>query len=431
MANEEQTYEEYKAFVEERGQAILDIMASIATGNLDDIVVDIPPGEDILGDIAIGLSFIVDDFRQLLANQEAARQELAQKVAARTAELENALSELQATQRRYIHQEWAAYIEEQEEQEEKEQAPEEIDLAPELQPLVETAVVQKQAVTHTNDQSALAVPISYADEVIGVLGVSGSAEQIWSDDDLAAVNAIVEQVGLALENQRLFDQTQAALAQTELQANRLRQLNNMGTDLQTADDLNNILSITGRYVHQIFNTIQTSIAIQHGDSNELDVYIMTEDGQVDYTTNAYSIDDTAIGIAMRTQLPQRLDYDPDSEFTDIRDLSQEGIQSFMTAPLATRGRVIGTINVRSPQRQKFNTNDENLLQQMAALIASNIESRQLLIEAQRQAQRERLVNDITQKIQGAVTVEGALQVAIQELGQALQARYTQVELKAS
>lgn len=424
MASTELTYEEYKAMVEERGQIILDIMASIATGNLDQIEVDIPPGDDVLGDISIGLSFIVDDFRALLAAQEQARRDLEEKVAERTAELEAALQEIQATQRRYIHQEWDTY------------APDEPDSTPlvlddELAALVETAVAQNQLATQTNGHAALAVPINYADELIGVLGVRGEPEQSWAEDDLTAVLAIAEQVGLALENQRLFDQTQQALAQTENQANRLSQLNEMGTDLQTAQDLHSILSVTGRYVYQIFHNSQTSIAIQRDNAPHLDVYIMTEDGQVEYTTSAYNIDHTALGIAMRTQLPQRLDYDPDSEFADIRDLSREGLQSFMNAPLATRGRVIGTINVRSHQRHHFDITDENLLQQMAALIASNIESRQLLAEAQRQAQRERLVNDITQKIQGAVTIESALQVAIQELGQALQARYTEVELNAS
>lgn len=417
------TYEEYKALVEERGQNILDVMAAIATGNFEQIDVDIPSGDDILGDISIGLSFIVDDFRTLLNEKEAARQELEKMVAARTAELETTLTELQATQRRYIRQEWESYAPVLD----SDSAPD-ADLTPELRSLFETAVEQNKITTHTNGHPALAMPISYADELIGVLGVSGTDEQAWTDEDLAAVEAIIEQVGLALENQRLFDQTQAALSQTELQATRLSQLNELGADLQTAPDLPQILSITAKYVYQIFENSETSIAIQRGSSQQLDVYILNPSGEVLYTTSAYNVDHTALGIAMRTQLPQRLDYDPDSEFEDIRDLSREGVQSFLNAPLATRGHVIGTVNVRSIQRHAFDINDENLLQQMAALIASNIESRQLLASAQRQAQRERLVNDITQKIQGAVTVENALQIAIQELGQALQARYTQVEL---
>ncbi|MDA0243615.1 MAG: GAF domain-containing protein [Chloroflexi bacterium] len=210
MASEKLTLKKYQAFVQERGQAVLDIMAAIATGNLEHIEVDIPPGDDILGDIAIGLSFILDDFRTLLGAQDAARLDLEQKVADRTAELESALAELQTTQRRYLRQEWGNYL-----QELDGQLDSSWELAPEMTPVLESAISHNRIATHTNGHSTLAVPISYADELIGVLGFSGNTEQQWAEEDLAAVTAIVEQVGLALENQRLFDQTQTALNESE------------------------------------------------------------------------------------------------------------------------------------------------------------------------------------------------------------------------
>jgi GAF domain-containing protein len=423
------SYAEYKELVQARGEAILEIMAAIATANLKDVVVDIPPGDDILGDIAIGLSYIVEDFRNLLESQARARQLLEETVAIRTAELEKALKEIQATQRRYIHDEWQTYTAVAEEDEEDASvAVAKSEVPPLLRPLVQKAVAQETLVKQAAEQMAVAIPIHYADEMIGVLGLTSDTDVAWADDDLTAVVAIAEQVGLALENQRLFDQTQAALAQTEIQATRLSQLNDLGTDLQTAPDLHSILTLAGRYMHQIFSDIYTSVALQGEDGQRLDIYALKPAGEAEFVATSYDLDQTALGIAMRTQLTQRLDYDPDSDFLDIRDFSREGYHAFLNAPLTTRGRVIGTINVRSTHRHAFDLNDENLLQQMAALIASNIESRQLLAEAQRQAQRERLVNDITQKIQSAVTVESALQVAIQELGQALRARYTQVTM---
>jgi GAF domain-containing protein len=51
-------------------------------------------------------------------------------------------------------------------------------------------------------------------------------------------------------------------------------------------------------------------------------------------------------------------------------------------------------------------------------------------QTRRRAEREQMVNTIMQKIQSTVTVESALQTTIRELGQALQARYTLVEVTA-
>ena len=228
MASEKLTLKKYQALVQERGQQVLDVMAAIATGKLENIHVDIPPGDDILGDIAIGLSFIVDDFRSLLNAQEEARQALELKVAERTAELETALAELQTAQRRYTSQAWQAYLQEGEQEEQV------VELAPELTPAIAQAVAQNQPTTYHNGHSALAVPISYGDEVIGVLGFSGEAELHWGEDELAAVAAIAEQVGLALENQRLFDQTQTALNESET-------LYNFSAWLNVANTLEEIL----------------------------------------------------------------------------------------------------------------------------------------------------------------------------------------------
>lgn len=80
---------------------------------------------------------------------------------------------------------------------------------------MKSAVEHRRLITHENEgKKALAVPLRFADEIIGVLGFAVDSEQLLEPDDLAAVEAIVEQVGLALENQRLFDQTQEALAET-------------------------------------------------------------------------------------------------------------------------------------------------------------------------------------------------------------------------
>jgi GAF domain-containing protein len=50
-------------------------------------------------------------------------------------------------------------------------------------------------------------------------------------------------------------------------------------------------------------------------------------------------------------------------------------------------------------------------------------------QAERQANREAIVNTIGQKIQQAGSIEDVLQVAVRELGQALGARQTNIQLE--
>jgi K+-sensing histidine kinase KdpD len=57
-----------------------------------------------------------------------------------------------------------------------------------------------------------------------------------------------------------------------------------------------------------------------------------------------------------------------------------------------------------------------------------LENRQQFEKAQRQAERETMLNTINQKIQSATSVEAVLQIAARELGHALGAPMTIAQL---
>ncbi|MBF8284414.1 MAG: GAF protein, partial [Anaerolineales bacterium] len=69
-----------------------------------------------------------------------------------------------------------------------------------------------------------------------------------------------------------------------------------------------------------------------------------------------------------------------------------------------------------------------LWQEQVAVALQNTRS---YAQAQRQADREALINTIGQKIQNAATVDDAIQVAIRELGRTLGAQRTSVRLNVA
>ncbi len=74
--------------------------------------------------------------------------------------------------------------------------------------------LQAEAATEAPGGAAVA-PLSVRGEMVGVLGVYHDPQQPLSQDDLALVESVSEQVALALESARLFQQTQAALSESE------------------------------------------------------------------------------------------------------------------------------------------------------------------------------------------------------------------------
>jgi GAF domain-containing protein len=103
-------------------------------------------------------------------------------------------------------------------------------------------------------------------------------------------------------------------------------------------------------------------------------------------------------------------------------------RSEMALPLISRGQVIGALTVQSTEVAAFSDEDIAVLQTMADQVANAIQNARLFEEAQRLAQRERIISQITSKLRSALELETILQTTVQELGQALGASEAIVRL---
>ncbi len=90
----------------------------------------------------------------------------------------------------------------------------EMKLAAEQDALVPPAF-RAETSTEVPGSAAAVAPLSVRGEMVGVLGVFDDPRQPLSQDDLALVESVSEQVALALESARLFQQTQTALSASE------------------------------------------------------------------------------------------------------------------------------------------------------------------------------------------------------------------------
>jgi GAF domain-containing protein len=103
-------------------------------------------------------------------------------------------------------------------------------------------------------------------------------------------------------------------------------------------------------------------------------------------------------------------------------------RSEMAVPLIVGSQVLGVLDVQSAEMNRFTDEDMSIQTTLAAQVAVALQNAWTYAKTQRQAEHEALINAISQKIQGTTTVESALQVAIRELGRALGASRTTVQL---
>jgi GAF domain-containing protein len=98
-------------------------------------------------------------------------------------------------------------------------------------------------------RSALAVPIRLRDQIIGVIDVHETeSDRAWTPDDVALVTAVADQTAQALENARLFEQTQQ-------RARREQLVTQIATRVRAAQDVEGILRAG---VHEIRRVLGAS-----------------------------------------------------------------------------------------------------------------------------------------------------------------------------
>lgn len=219
-------------------------------------------------------------------------------------------------------------------------------------------------------RSAIALPLKVAGKVIGALDVQSAEPFAVKNEDIASLSILAGQAAIAIENARLYETTRRSLEQAE--ATYRQYVKNEWLQLAREEKLS---------------------GFHYSDGNSLPLESPLDLGEAALTVSAGSIHQSAADAA--------------------------GGPAQLAVPIKLREEVIGVLHISTQKKLHWADDDVDIAEAVADHLALAIENARLFQASANRAARERIVSDISSKIGGNIYIKNILQMAAQELSQAL------------
>jgi GAF domain-containing protein/HAMP domain-containing protein len=221
----------------------------------------------------------------------------------------------------------------------------------------------------------LAIPLKLGSKIIGALDVQSRQRNSFDDDQISALQTLADQITIAIENARLYEESERLLS-----------------------DLERDRSTGTRYAWQQYLNQQRQAGLQ-------------------------------------TLSGQQTDYD----FSAIRRAVMQSAQPVIGEPTARstipfgvpivlRNQTLGVIECEVPEKE-FTYDRVLLAEELVNRLAISLENARLFQESQEATERERIVNEISARLTGQTEIQSIIQTAIEEVGQALRTPQVAIRLQ--
>ncbi|HID64247.1 MAG TPA: GAF domain-containing protein, partial [Anaerolineae bacterium] len=225
-------------------------------------------------------------------------------------------------------------------------------------------------------RSELAVPIKAKGEVMGVLDVQSTQLDAFDEEDLFTLSTLADQVSVAIENARLYRQTQQRLAEVST-------LYTLAKQVISSLELNAVLD-------SIVSTLKLSI-----NCRACSLFLLDEESQMLEIKAAAGIKPRwrkearlkmGEGIAGKVAAEAKPLYIPDARQNPIFVPFDPAVRSLLVVPMISKGKVIGTLCIDDDKPDAFSPDDGRLLTIAAAQAAVAIENAQLYESSKKRAE---------------------------------------------
>ncbi|MFZ0334395.1 MAG: GAF domain-containing SpoIIE family protein phosphatase [Candidatus Acidiferrales bacterium] len=241
-------------------------------------------------------------------------------------------------------------------------------------------------------QSELAVPLLVQGRVMGVLDIESSQADYFTRDQQNILMMLATRIASAIENARLFERAKR-------QADTLLLLNEVARETNSLLDVEGVLRRAAEMVKQVIDYQIFAILLYDEQARVFRHRVNVKFGQHILERSVVSPHEGIVGAAATLRRPVVV---PDVSF-DPRYISlNPETRSELAIPLLFKNRVIGVLDIESPQLNYFTPDHVQALSILASHLAVSIENARLYEQvAKDEARMERDLTD-ARRLQSAL-----------------------------
>jgi GAF domain-containing protein len=263
-------------------------------------------------------------------------------------------------------------------------------------------------------RSWLGVPLAVQDRTIGLLMLNHGKPAFYDQESVRLAVAFAQHAALAIDNARLYEQTQAKLReQTFLyeMTSAIASTLDAGQVLRfLTERLVTVLSVTSAGVSTLTNEMQTAALVTWHWSADADP--AERDAELGAVYEMADFPATAAGLMQR----QPLVVTPGAPPEWSRRMQERAGQTLLVLPLVARDRVTGFVELwDSRSRRRFTEAEIALAQTLINQAAVAVDNARLFAESQRGISEMMLLYDIAVAAASSMELDTILQTVVKTL----------------
>jgi GAF domain-containing protein/DNA-binding response OmpR family regulator len=276
------------------------------------------------------------------------------------------------------------------------------------------------------DKSTVYVPLVVGDQVRGLINLADMhKEHAFSDSDVRLLQTLASSMSVALENARLFDETQRLLKESEQRASELATVNTLSHALASAAELDTLIQLTGEQMRSTFAADIVYVVLLDQQTNMLHFpYAYGEDSQ------AVPLGEGLTSRIIQSGEPLLISRNVPTKMDDLGvKLMGKSARSYLGVPIFAAGQPIGVMSVQNTSREDaFTDADVHLLSTLASNVGVSIERARLLEDSRRRARESAAIAEVGREISATLDLHSVLERMAKRASDLLQGESSAVYL---